>query len=214
MCHDLADRSVELRIFVAFEKSGQVAISEEAGKPAFRIDQHDRAGSTALDRGFQQDLSYRFAIGSDTALVQTSHDLFDLAQLLAQRTGWVETGKILFPEAIHSASDQRHRVANGEHDCRAGARGQAQGACFFEVPYRKDNRRRTTERALGPGCNRDDRHAKLGKCRQNLRYPRPFRHFEKAEEPSRRDGYVPNRRGLPRRDAKSGTLCRSRRVLP
>ena len=126
------DQAVEAVVAALLDQPGEIAIGEDAGKPARAIDEHGGAGPPPRHAAAHQHLADRLALGGHAALLQRPHVMFHFAQALAQAAGGMEAGEILAAEIPHAADHQRQGIAHRQHRRRAAARGQAQGASLFD----------------------------------------------------------------------------------
>ena len=97
-----------------------------------RVDQHRGPGSPAGHLGGDQHFADGLLLIGHAALLQRTHVVFHLAELVAQVAGRMKAGEIVAAEAAHLADHQRQGVAHGQHGRRAGAGRQAQRARFFQ----------------------------------------------------------------------------------
>src|SRR5262249_14925759 len=83
--HDLRDGSIEAGFAAAFEDPREVAIGEQARKPAVGIGEHDGASAATGTRAGNDYLADSLAIAGGAAFVERTHDVVDATELAAER---------------------------------------------------------------------------------------------------------------------------------
>ena len=100
---------------------------------------------------------------------QRPHHVLDHHQLAAKAPAGVTGGEVLGGKLPQAAGDEGQRVAEGEHQRRARARREPEGAGLAEGARRHDHDSGAAQCAVGPAGERHDAHAAGGEVRQQSR---------------------------------------------
>ena len=104
----------------ALEQAREVAVREDAGEPAVRVDDQRRARATRRAVHHEHGFLERRAARQQRQLLAAAHDVAHLRQATSQRTAGMEARVVLAREVAPLQHDHRQRVAHGEHGRGAG----------------------------------------------------------------------------------------------
>ena len=162
------DRSIDGGVVAVFEESGEIAVSEDTREHAGIVDDHHGAGPPRGQR-LREHVPHRLIRPGRPALRQRPHRVVNPHQLSPQAAPGMPGCEVLMGKPPQAARHQRQAIAKRQQDRRARAGGQAEHACLADRAGSHHDRRRTSERAVGPAGECDDLHTCGCEVRQEPR---------------------------------------------
>ncbi len=149
-----------------FEQAGQIAVGENALKPAVSVHNKNRPGPAVAASQPLQRLADRFRPDRQTQLFSLTHDVRDRGQHPPQTSAGMKDAELSRRELFHATDDESQRIAHRQHRGCACRGSQPQFTGFVHPPQFDNNTGRSSQRTARFRGDRDDHRVQVTHQRQ------------------------------------------------